>query len=119
MKRRHRLRTPAEFQHVRDAAPRGWPHPFFVLFVAPNPLGITRVGITVSGRVGKAVVRNKVRRRIREAVRARLSQLPAGQDLLIVARPRAAAASWLELNTALDAVLVRSGATQPDTASVK
>ena len=110
MKRQHRLRTPADFQRVRDAAPRGWPHPLLVLYLAPNDLDLTRVGITVSGRVGNAVVRNRVRRRVREALRARLPHLLAGRDLLVVARPRAAQASWADLNLALDAVLTRAGA---------
>lgn len=119
MKRAHRLRTSADFQRVRDSAPRGWPHPYFVVFVAPNDLDVTRVGITVSGRVGNAVVRNKVRRRIREGLRARFSRLAAGHDILVVARAQSAGAGWSELNRALDTLLARSGATQPDTAAYK
>jgi ribonuclease P protein component len=109
VKRQHRLRTPADFQRVRDAAPRGLPHPLLVLYQAPNDLPLARVGITVSGRVGNAIVRNRVKRRLREALRLRLSQLPSGQDLVVVARPRAAAATWTELNVALDTVLARAG----------
>lgn len=108
MKREQRLRTPAEFTHVREAAPRGWTHRLLVLYVAPNEVGRTRVGVTVSGRVGNAVTRNKVRRRLREALRARLSQLPRGKDLVITARPASATASWGELCEALDAVLARA-----------
>jgi ribonuclease P protein component len=111
VKREQRLRTPAEFRHVRDVAPRGWPHPLLVLHVAPNDLDRTRVGITVSGRVGKAVVRNKVRRRLREALRARLSQLATGKDVLVTARPASALASWQDLCSALDSVLKRAGMT--------
>ena len=111
MKREQRLRTPAEFRRVRDHAPRGWPHPLLVLYAAPNDLGRTRIGITVSSRVGNAVVRNKVRRRLREALRARLDRLAAGNDILLIVRPAAARAKWEELNTALDGVLRKSGAT--------
>jgi len=116
--RQHRLRTPADFQRVRAVAGRGWPHPLLVLYLAPNDLPVTRLGITVSRRVGKAVVRNRVRRRIREALRARLPQLPTGTDMLVVARPKAAAATWSDLNVALDTVLARAGATSPVRASV-
>lgn len=111
MKRKHRLRTPAQFQAVRESASRGWPHALLVVYVAPNNVGVTRVGITASGRVGKAVVRNKVRRRLREALRARLDQLPTGLDVLVIARPAAARASWQELNVALDRLLENAGAT--------
>jgi ribonuclease P protein component len=101
----HRLRRSAEFRHVRELARRGIAHPLLVMYVAPNDLGATRAGITVSRRVGKAVVRNRVRRRLSEALRARFDQLPANTDIVISARPASAAASWSELNAALDAVL--------------
>ena len=60
MKRDQRLRTPADFRRAREQAPRGWPHPLLVLYVVSNELGRTRIGITVSSRVGNAVVRNRV-----------------------------------------------------------
>jgi ribonuclease P protein component len=118
VKREHRLRSAAEFQRVRDQSPRVWPHRLLVLRVAPNDLDYARVGITVSGRIGKAVVRNRIRRRIREALRARFSSLAAGFDVLVVARPASAQASWLELGAALDVVLQRAGATVTAGASV-
>ena len=118
MKREQRLRSAADFQRVRDQSPRVWPHRLLVLHLAPNELGYARVGITVSGRVGKAVVRNRVRRRLREALRARFGTLTPGFDVLVVARPPSTQASWLELNAALDTVLQRAGATLPTGASV-
>jgi ribonuclease P protein component len=78
------------------------------MHVAGNELGCTRVGITVSGRVGKAVVRNRVRRRLREALGSRFDQLPAASDVVVAARPASAAASWTELCAALDSVLGRA-----------
>lgn len=48
----------------------------------------TRVGFSVSKRVGKAVERNRVKRWMREAIRPVLSQLPAGFDLVFSARTR-------------------------------
>lgn len=109
MKRDQRLHTTADFARVRDLARRGWPHPLLVLYVAPNERDRTRVGITVSSRVGKAVVRNRVRRRIREALRARLARVQPGLDLVVVARPASRDATWAALNEALDLVLRRAG----------
>jgi len=83
------------------------------MHVASNELGCTRVGITVSSRVGKAVVRNRVRRRLREALTARFDRLPLSSDVVVAARPASAAASWAELCAALDTVLARA---QPITA---
>lgn len=108
MKREQRLRSPADFRRVRDVARRGWAHPLLVMYVATNELGCTRVGITVSGHVGKAVVRNRIRRRLREALSARFESLPSSSDVVVVARPASAQASWPELCAALDGVLVRA-----------
>src|SRR5713226_6941757 len=118
MKREQRLRSAADFQRVRDQSPRVWPHRLLVLHVAPNDLDRARVGITVSGRVGKAVVRNRIRRRLREALQVRFDALVAGYDVLVVARPASAQASWFDLNAALDVVLQRAGATKVAGASV-
>jgi ribonuclease P protein component len=56
------------------------------------PGGNARVGLTVSSKVGGAVTRNRIKRRLREAVRHELGNLPP-VDLVIVARSSAAAAS--------------------------
>jgi len=56
------------------------------------PGGVARVGLTVSSKVGEAVTRNRIKRRLREAVRLELAQLPA-VDLVIVARASAAEAT--------------------------
>jgi ribonuclease P protein component len=109
VKREQRLRAPADFRRVRDLARRGWLHPLLVMYVAPNELGRTRVGITVSGRVGNAVVRNRVRRRLREAIGQRFERLPLHSDIVVAARPASAQASWDQLGGALDALLARPG----------
>ncbi len=55
----------------------------------PGPQ-LTRLGITVSRRVGTAVVRNRIKRRVREAFRLRLrAMLPSGTAMVIIARPGA------------------------------
>lgn len=77
------------------------------------------MGIVVSGKVGNAVVRNRVRRRLREALRELLREhselaadaVHAGQpscDLLVIARPEAAAADFHQLKSALDRALARA-----------
>jgi ribonuclease P protein component len=109
VKREQRLRSAADFSRLRERAPRAWAHPLLVLYAAPNDLPHTRVGITVSRRVGKAVVRNRVRRRIREAARLLLPEIAAGFDLVFIARPPAAAAEWSALKTAIENMLGRAG----------
>lgn len=62
----------------------------------------TRVGFTVSSKVGNAVVRNRVRRRLRELYRKRRDALPRGLDLVIIAKSSAAEADFAELGRDFD-----------------
>ncbi|WP_446211981.1 ribonuclease P protein component [Micromonospora sp. IBSANI012] len=65
----------------------------------------TRAGFVVSKAVGPAVVRNKVRRRLRHLVRERLAALPEGSTLVVRALPAAAEANYLRLGADLDAAI--------------
>jgi ribonuclease P protein component len=107
MKREHRLRASADFQRAR-AFRRSWANHLMVLYVAPNDDRPLRLGISVSRRVGNAVVRNRVRRRVREAVRARLGDLLPGIDLVIIPRPESAAADWPTIKAAVEDLLRRA-----------
>ncbi|GAA3751865.1 hypothetical protein GCM10022225_40260 [Plantactinospora mayteni] len=64
-----------------------------------------RAGFVVSKAVGGAVVRNKVRRRLRHLVRDRLPGLPPDTTLVVRALPGAAGASYARLGTDLDAAI--------------
>jgi ribonuclease P protein component len=69
----------------------------------------TRIGLSTPRSLGGAVQRNTVRRRLREIVRERLEAIGPGWDLLLIARPEAATASYAELREALGSLLERSG----------
>ena len=107
MQRANRLRATSDYQRVR-AARRSFANTLLVLYVAPNDLGRPRVGISVSRRIGKAVVRNRVRRRVREAARLRLSADGPGLDLVFVARGPSGQADWPAIRDAVDDLLRRA-----------
>lgn len=60
--------------------------PEFALFARPNGLPHSRLGITTTRRLGKAVQRNRARRLVREAYRTHRGALPPGFDLIFVVR---------------------------------
>ena len=71
--------------------------PHLVIYSRKSGKSANRLGITVSTKVGKAVVRNRVRRRIREIYRLHEHELCCGVQLVIVARSRAALADYRQL----------------------
>ena len=79
-------------------------NPYMVLYCRRNSLGVNRLGYTVSTKLGHAVVRNRVRRRLREIYRLNSPSMKRGYDIVVVARSRCVDARYSKMNAAfLDA----------------
>ena len=85
---------------------------FLVLYARKNRSGSNRVGITVSKKLGKAHVRNRVRRRIREAYRLHEQEIKNGYDIVIVARHAAEHAPFEALMEEMTSLLRQLGAAE-------
>ena len=107
MLRERRLTRPRDFAALRSHG-RAWSGKLLVLVARRNSLETSRFGLSVSKRVGKAVVRNLVKRRLREALR-RLD-LQEGWDILLIAR-KGAGDTDFQQPRAFAQVPVRAGAT--------
>lgn len=79
-----------------------------VVYVRPNGQFVRRLGIAVPGRLGTAVRRNRLKRRLREASRAAAGALPEGVDAVIVPRPAAERASLAALQESVRALFNRA-----------
>ena len=80
-----------------------------VLAFLRNELDHSRFGFVVSKRIGKAVQRNKIKRRMREATRLRLAKIKPGFDLVFIARQPIAQASYADIEQTLELLLEKSG----------
>ena len=69
-----------------------------VVYAFPNRRKENRLGITVSTKVGKAVIRNKVRRRLKEIYRLQEAKILPGFDIVIVAKVKASGADYNSLH---------------------
>jgi ribonuclease P protein component len=74
--------------------------PVLVVYCRKNGRGYNQIGITVSNKIGKAVYRNKIRRRIREIYRLHEDQLAVGYTIVVVARIKSRYTSYWELEKA-------------------
>lgn len=105
MDRERRLRKRSDFLAVQH---RGtwWSNKLLGIRVLANEAGRSRFGFLVSKRVGKAVVRNRVKRRLREI--ARKEPIQEGWDIVMIARSGLAAATFAETAEAARDLLKRS-----------
>ena len=87
---------------------------FLVLYARPNKLDINRVGITVSKKLGHAVVRNRVRRRLREVYRLNEGLFQSGWDIVVVARSRCIAADFDSIVKAYLSLAAKAGILKED-----
>lgn len=84
----HRLRRPADFQRVYERR-RSVSDAWLIVYGCESDLPYSRLGLSVSRKIGSAVQRNRLRRLYREAFRLTRTQLPIGIDLVLIPRQAA------------------------------
>ena len=100
------LTKPSQYALVYSKG-SSWVNNLTVMKALPNGLTLTRYGLSVSKRLGKAVTRNRVKRLLREILR--LTPLKPGWDIIFIARPAAANANYTVLEKSVDSLLFRAG----------
>ena len=100
------LTKTAQYGLVYDRG-SSWVNNLMVIKALPSGLNISRYGFSVSRRVGKAVVRNRVKRLFREILRQ--ITLQAGWDIIFIARSPVSRVSYAELEKSVRGLLARAG----------
>jgi ribonuclease P protein component len=100
-----KLKNSAEFQLVYQRGAKKVSRSF-VVFVLPNELGYSRVGLTATRKLGVAVARNRLRRRLREILRSAWPSIPAGIDIVVTPRRPACTSGFAELRGELLSLLI-------------
>lgn len=106
MRGKQHLTKKTQFELVYNEG-KAWAGKEIVVKALPNGLDLSRYGFSVSRRVGKAVVRNKVKRLLREIVRQ--TPLRPGWDIIFIARATAAGADYTKLGKTVRKLLFRAG----------
>ena len=92
----------------------GYANSYLVLYARENRAATNRVGVTVSKKLGCAVVRNRVRRRLREVYRLNEEQFAPGWDIVVVARSRCIHAEFGKLTQAYLSLAEKAGILMPE-----
>ena len=112
MKVRNTLKKNSEFRRLY-AKGKSAVTPYLVVYARLTRRSGCRVGFTVSNKLGKAVVRNRVRRRLREIYRLHETGFVPGAEMVVVARARAVGAQYRQLERAMLDACKRLGVWRP------
>lgn len=91
---------------------RGFADGYLVLYARKNRLAVNRVGVTVSKKLGKAHIRNRTRRRLREVYRLNEALFQPGWDIVVVARTKAVDAPFDKLTKSYLSLAKKAGVLQ-------
>ena len=100
MKNSQSLKKNADFQEVYKSG-KSFANKYLVMYVKENDLGLNRIGISVSKKVGNSVVRHRVKRLILESYRLHEDMFISGLDMVIIARATAKEKSYHEMKSAV------------------
>jgi ribonuclease P protein component len=103
----YRIQENQRFQEIRQQG-KSYSNELLVLCLLPNGLPHSRFGFSINARLGGAVVRNRLKRRLREAMRLRMAMIEPGWDIVCIARRPILAADYHQMDAACARLLRRA-----------
>jgi ribonuclease P protein component len=107
VKARYRVRANERFQEIRKQG-NAYHDALLVMCMLANGLPYSRFGFSVSSRIGGAVVRNRIKRRLREAIRLRMEEIKPGWDIVFIAKHPIRRADYHQMDAACARLLRRA-----------
>lgn len=106
MQKRYRLTNNASFNYINSKGKRGFGKHIVLSFVPASSL---KIGVVVTKKVGKSVVRSKVKRRIKESFRSLIPRLCGKHNYVVVAKEDASSATYSEILAEIRGILTKNG----------
>lgn len=100
MDKKYRLRNNIHFKKVYNRG-KSYGNRLVVMYVNKNGMNYNRVGFSVTKKIGNSVVRNKVRRRMKESYRLNCNKIKDGYDLIFLPKVMANKANYREIESAM------------------
>lgn len=95
-----RIRKNQEFTSVYQSG-KSYANKYFVMYVSKNDLGMNRLGVSVSKKVGNSVIRHRIKRLVKESLRLHEDMFNSGLNIVVIARKGADELSYREVTSAL------------------
>lgn len=108
LKTENRLKKNKDFKVIYKKG-KSYANRDFVIYYKKNPYGITRIGFSVSKKVGRAWKRNEIKRRLREILRKNDSLLALGYDIIVIVRQSIKETDYFLIEKSLNHALKGSG----------
>ncbi len=108
------MKKRADFLHLRDKG-KTVVTKSFIMQYAPSKLSSNdiNIGFTATKKIGKATIRNRAKRRLKEVIAKKYLQLKGGYDIVLIARSSIAQISWEKLVADMDKALIESKLIKP------
>lgn len=108
MEKKYRIRKNTEFKKIYKSGKNYW-NRNIILYCMKNDINETRAGFTISKKMGNAVTRNKIKRRMKEAYKRNFFDLKSGYDLIFIPKKHIVNISFGELENSIRHILKISG----------